>query len=67
MVDAHGNKWLNLLKRLTMMAKTQHVNHAKVIKVTLITDPDGNLAVWSVPECTMIEPNADVKAWVNSL
>jgi hypothetical protein len=50
MVDANGNKWLNLLKRLTMMAKTQHVNHAKVIKVTLITDPDGNLAVWSVPD-----------------
>jgi len=67
MVDANGNKWLSLLKRLTSMAKTEHVNHPKIIKVTLVTDQDGNLVVWSAPVVTMLEPNADARAWVNSL
>lgn len=66
--DLHySNNWLTMLKRVTGMAKTQHVNKAKIIKITLVTDSQGGLAVWSVPECTIIEPNVVARDWVNSL
>lgn len=67
MAEINGQKWVNLLKRLTQVANTQHVNHCKVIKITIVTDNMGNPVIWSEPECAKIEPMNSGNAWVNSL
>lgn len=61
-------KWINLLRRLHMVAKTKHVSHSKLIRLSVVVDSAGTPLFWGDPECIPISPSGDeIKNWVNEL
>lgn len=53
--------WLAIAIRLQRMAKTQHVEKCKLLRMTILIDADGNPIAWPTPECTPLEPGDGLK------
>ena len=60
-------KWLNIAARLQRIAKTQHVNKCKLLKINVIVSDDGDPIFWPEPECFPIEPGNGANEWLNKL
>ena len=61
-------QWIKILKRLHMLAKTQHVSRSKLITLKLIVSADGAPLWWPDPECKAISPEGNgVHEWLNQL
>lgn len=61
-------KWINILRVLHRIAKTQHVSHSKLIRFSLVVDSGGNPIWWTNPDCTIISPSGDpIQDWLNQL
>ena len=63
-----SSMWLQVAKRLQMLAKTKHIEHCKVIKLTVLVDTNGTPIAWADPECMLLSPSGDgVKDWLSKL
>ena len=47
--------------RLQRMAKTQHIEKCKLLRVNILIDADGNPVTWTAPECVPLEPGNALK------
>ena len=53
--------WIAVAMRLQRMAKTQHIDKCKLVRVSILIDVEGNPVSWTAPECTPLEPGNALK------
>lgn len=65
--DIKSPKWINLILLLQQIARTRHLNHHKMLRVTVVVDETGNPILWTEPECSRIDPMNAARDWLNRL